>query len=154
MADTAARWVDELLPDVPYRQWVLSIPPPLRYLLAYDSKLLSVLIRGFVKGIENYLRREAKRRYGLGRLADASPGILAVVQRFGSALNLNVHIHVLATDGVFVADDTKAAGYRFLQLGAPTLGELRAVAWVPAPRPWSTCAARAAGWTWRRILAR
>jgi len=51
-----------------------------------------------------------------------------VVQRFGSALILNVHIHVLATDGVFVADDAGATGYRFLQLGAATLGEQRAVA--------------------------
>jgi len=126
MADTAARWVDELLPDVPYRQWVLSIPPPLRYLLAYDSKLLSVLLRAFVRAIENYLRRQAKSRYKLPRLSDAKPGALVVVQRFGSALNLNPHLHVLVADGVFVAE---GESYRFLKLGAPNPGELRAVAW-------------------------
>ena len=26
MADTAARWVDRVLPDVPWRQWVLTVP--------------------------------------------------------------------------------------------------------------------------------
>jgi hypothetical protein len=31
MADTAAHLVDRVLPEVPFRQWVLSLPFPLRY---------------------------------------------------------------------------------------------------------------------------
>jgi hypothetical protein len=34
MADSAAHLVDEVLPKRPIRQWVLSVPFPLRYLLA------------------------------------------------------------------------------------------------------------------------
>ena len=41
MAQTAAHLVDQVLPDVPVRQWVLSLPIPLRYLLAAHPKLLS-----------------------------------------------------------------------------------------------------------------
>ena len=37
MADTAAFLVDRVLPKVPVRQWVLSLPIALRYKLAYDS---------------------------------------------------------------------------------------------------------------------
>jgi len=34
MADSAAHLVDEVLPKRPIRQWVLSVPFPLRYLFA------------------------------------------------------------------------------------------------------------------------
>jgi len=36
---------------------------------------------------------------------------VAVLQRFGGALNLNVHIHALVLDGVFVKDLTGAVGF-------------------------------------------
>jgi len=39
MADTAAQLVDRVLPAVPVRQWVLSLPFPLRYRMAYDAGL-------------------------------------------------------------------------------------------------------------------
>jgi hypothetical protein len=41
MADTAAYLVDCVLPEVPVRQWVLTLPYPLRYRCAYDAKLTS-----------------------------------------------------------------------------------------------------------------
>ena len=43
---------------------------------------------------------------------------MTAIQRFGSALNLNVHFHTLVPDGVFVADG--AGGARFVPLPAPT----------------------------------
>ena len=41
MAETAAHLVDYVLPHVPMRQWVLSVPHALRYRMAYDADLLS-----------------------------------------------------------------------------------------------------------------
>ena len=37
MADTAAHLVDRVFPEVPVRQWVLSLPYALRYRLVYDA---------------------------------------------------------------------------------------------------------------------
>ena len=37
MADTAARLVDHVLPEVPIRQWVLTLPYPLRYRCAWNG---------------------------------------------------------------------------------------------------------------------
>jgi len=37
MAETAALLADEVLPDRPLRQWVLSLPHALRFLLATNS---------------------------------------------------------------------------------------------------------------------
>jgi hypothetical protein len=39
MAERSAHLVDRVFPDVPVRQWVLSLPHRLRYLLAWDHEL-------------------------------------------------------------------------------------------------------------------
>ncbi len=48
MVDQAAHWLDHLLPDVPVRQWVLSLPHELRYRIAFDPKLQSEVRGGFM----------------------------------------------------------------------------------------------------------
>jgi hypothetical protein len=47
MAQAGAHLVDNVLPDAPLRQWVLTVPFPLRMLLAKDAALLSSVIRIF-----------------------------------------------------------------------------------------------------------
>jgi hypothetical protein len=45
-----ARLVDDTFPDgAPVRQWVLSLPMQIRYRLAYDGKLLSAVLRIFLR---------------------------------------------------------------------------------------------------------
>ena len=44
MSNTAAHLVDHVLPYVPYRQWVLSFPKRVRFLLAKDATLLSLVL--------------------------------------------------------------------------------------------------------------
>ena len=51
MADTAAHLVDHVLPAVPMRQWVLSLPFPLRYRLAYDRTLATPLLAAFLRAV-------------------------------------------------------------------------------------------------------
>jgi hypothetical protein len=94
MADTAAHLVDRVVPAVPVRQWVLTFPVPLRRLLAYDGKLMSAVLACFVRAVT----RHYQRRHGPA----ARTGAVAVIQRFGSALNLNPHIHAGFLDGVYV----------------------------------------------------
>jgi hypothetical protein len=98
MADTAAHLVDRVLPEVPIRQWVLSLPFALRYRLAYDAGLTSVLLGAFVRTVFASLRRRARRQWNIAR---GQCGAVTFVQRFGDALNLNVHFHSLLLDGVY-----------------------------------------------------
>ncbi|MDL2478836.1 transposase, partial [Klebsiella pneumoniae] len=37
----------------------------------------------------------------------AKTGAVTLIQRFGSALNLNVHFHMLFLDGVYVGSDAQ-----------------------------------------------
>jgi hypothetical protein len=99
MADTAAHLVDRVLPRVPVRQWVLSLPFGLRYRLAHDRELTADVLRVFVRAIFSSLRRRTRpKRVGAGT---ALGGAVTFVQRFGGALNLNVHFHTLVLDGTY-----------------------------------------------------
>lgn len=100
MTEWAARLVDEVLPRVPVRQWVLSLPYRLRYLLAWNHALARAVLGVYVRLLLGFQRHRA-RRYGI---RDGRSGSVTVIQRFGGGLNLNVHYHTLLFDGVFFAD--------------------------------------------------
>jgi hypothetical protein len=100
MSDTAAYLVDRVFPWVPTRQWVLSLPFKLRYRMAYDSELMTNIVNIFVRAIFSELRRRAGELLGLKR---SQCGAVAFVQRFNSALGLNVHFHLIGLDGVYAA---------------------------------------------------
>ena len=96
MAETAAHLVDYVIPRVPVRQWVLSFPIPLRTLLAAHPQLLSAVLQIVHRVIATFLIKQA----GLKR-READTGAVTLIQRFGSAANLNIHLHCLVLDGVY-----------------------------------------------------
>ena len=77
------------------------------------------------------LARRAKRDLGLVRVSEAHAGAVAAVQRTDSAMRLNVHLHVLALDGVYVERDGKL---EFHTLSRPTQAEVAEVAKRTAAR--------------------
>jgi hypothetical protein len=115
MADTAAHLVDRVLPVVPIRQWVFSLPFELRYRLAYDSGLMRDVLHIFIQTVFSSLRRRAKKQSGIRK---AKCGGVTFVQRFGGAINLNMHIHSLIPDGIYYEDDDCVI--RFHRLRPPT----------------------------------
>ena len=101
MAETAALLADEILPERPLRQWVLSLPMALRFLLATRPAVLSAVLGVVYRTISGHLLGEARltRR-------DGHTGAVTLIQRFGSALNLNVHLHMIFVDGAYRSDGT------------------------------------------------
>lgn len=122
MADTAAHLVDRVLPEVPVRQWVMTLPVALRYRLAYDADLMSAVLREFVRAVFCSVRRRAREG---GRIHYPHCGAVTFVQRAGDALNLNVHFHSLVLDGVYDLDPPH--GPCFILLPPPDEDELRRV---------------------------
>ena len=59
MAATAAHLVDSVIPRVPMRQWVLSLPKRLRPALRSNAALATRVLRIFIGSIERELRRSA-----------------------------------------------------------------------------------------------
>jgi len=97
MTERAAHLVDAVLPRVPVRQWVMSLPHGLRYLLAWDHGLCRMVLGVYAQTRLGWQRRRARR---LG-VPNGRSGSVTVIQRFGGGLNLNVHFHTLLLDGVF-----------------------------------------------------
>jgi len=97
-SDTAAWLVDEVLPEVPYRQWVLTFPWETRFLLAFDNAFFSELTAAFLRTLFAWQRSRGRR---LG-IRGGQTGAVVAPQRFGGVANLNPHIHVLVPDGLFV----------------------------------------------------
>ncbi len=97
MVETSAHLIDHVIPAVPVRQWVLSFPWPLRLLFARQPSTLSRCLAVIIRAIETDLIHRA----GLTRASGAQTGVVTLVQRFGSALNLNIHLHMISLDGVY-----------------------------------------------------
>ena len=77
-AETAALLVDNVLPQQPVRQWVLSLPFALRYLLATRPEVLTQVLAIVYRAISAHLIRKA----GLTR-ASAVTGAVTLIQRCG-----------------------------------------------------------------------
>ena len=118
MADSAALLVDEILPYQPMRQWVLSVPFPLRLLFASNPKAMTGVLRIVYRTIATHLTHKAGFTKPMART-----GAVTLIQRFGSALNLNIHFHMLFLDGVYTGG-TSGLPLRFRQVKAPTGNEL------------------------------
>jgi len=127
MNDGAAYLVDHVFGDTPVRHWVLSLPHPLRYILAYDASLLSDVLGGFIEEVFRFLRWQAKSTLGLDSVTQAHPGAVTAIQRSSSHLSLNIHFHSLVSEGVFVQEDSGGPAI-FHQLPPPTDDEVSHVA--------------------------
>jgi len=79
------------------------------------SKVLGIVYRT----IASHLIRQAN----LTR-ATAHTGAVTLIQRFGSALNLNVHLHMLFLDGVYVEEQGTLT---FRRVAPPTTMQLQAL---------------------------
>jgi hypothetical protein len=82
---------EELILDTPHRQVVFTIPKMLRIFFKYNRSLLSGLCLCGKEALVKYFKAVAGR--------ELSPGIIAVIQSFGSRINLHQHLHFLVSEG-------------------------------------------------------
>jgi hypothetical protein len=95
MADTAAHLTEHIFKQVPVRQWVLSFPFQVRFLMAYNNQIQSKLLALTIRAINAHYKKQGKRKTD-----NPQTGAVTVIQRFGGSLNLNPHFHILFMDGV------------------------------------------------------
>jgi hypothetical protein len=95
------------------------VPIRIRYAIAFDRELCRRVRGVFVRAVLGWMRRHAQN----AGIAFPEVGAVTAVQRFGSALNLNVHFHTLVLDGAF-RTDSFGEGFRFVALEAPSDAEL------------------------------
>ena len=131
MSDAATYLVDDVLPEVPTRQWVCALPWRLRVLLGYDRALCAEVLLAFTGALSRSLKHRAKAQLGLPSVEDADVGAITFVQRSDASLRLNVHFHTMALDGVYVREPSGALAFHALD--APTFEQGQQVAaWTHA----------------------
>jgi len=123
MSGTAAHLVDHVVPDVPLRQWVLSVPFELRLTLARHASALTAVGRIFVEEVFRWQRERAREL----ATSEVRSGAVQFPQRFGGSLNLNVHYHVAIPDGVFMRSEPDGRA-DFVPLPRPTQSDLEDLA--------------------------
>ena len=114
MSETAADLCDNILPRVPMRQWVLSLPVPARYWMSKNPKLITEVLTIINRVIHGYYKKKS-------RIATPLTGAVTFIQRFGGSLNLNIHFHILYIDGVFAQQNDKL---EFHPVPKPTQDEI------------------------------
>ena len=124
MSEQAVFLTDWVLPKVRVRQWVLSVPIPMRYWMARNPKLMGVVLSIFLRVITGFQREKAK---SLGFKGGES-GFVTLIQRFGGSCNLNVHFHTLAIEAVYrKVAGTEGPKVLSHDLPAPTTDEVKAL---------------------------
>ena len=96
MAARSMYLVDRVMPKVPYRQWVVSLPFELRMLVAFDSDVANAVFRIATSAIFGAVESLAAAEGVLG-----TPAGILHIQRFSDGTMLNVHGHFVVSDGVF-----------------------------------------------------
>jgi hypothetical protein len=125
MAQTAAHLVTRVIPWVPTRQWVVSVPVPLRYWMAASQELTAQVHTIIRTTIGQYYVNQAVT-CGVPR-DQVQPGSVTFIQRFGSALNVNLHFHCVFLEGVYCARTEASRKPRFVKSEPPTDTDIAAV---------------------------
>jgi ribosomal protein S27E len=126
MAESAALLVDDILPEAPVRQWVLSFPFALRFLFATRPAVMGRVLGIVYRTLATHQIRKAGHTH-----RSASTGAVTLIQRFGSALNLNIHFHMLLLDGVYAGAHGQP---RFQRVKAPDRAELEQLVYTISER--------------------
>src|SRR6266478_5582075 len=113
IAQTAAHLVERVIPWVPIRQWVVSVPVPLRYWMAASQELTAKVHTIIRTTIGQYYVNQVVT-HGVPR-DEIQPGSVTFIQRFGSALNLNVHFHMVFLAGVSLDRTDQGLKPRFVK---------------------------------------
>jgi hypothetical protein len=128
MAETAAHLTDNVFPtSTIIRQWVLSMPIPLRYMCARNSKLQGKILRYvnsvIAKSIKKSVQHRLDEKYPNNKIRNLEAGAVTLIQRFGGHVNLNVHFHMLHVQGAWEISNDESS-VTFHSANNPTNEEL------------------------------
>ena len=113
MIESAALLIDENLPHEPIRPWFLSFPFQLRFLFENYPQIIGNVLGIVYRTLATHITHKADFNK-----KTSQTGAVTLIQRFGSALNLSIHFHMLYEDSVYAENaHGKTCFYR---ISAPT----------------------------------
>jgi hypothetical protein len=125
MAQMAAPLIEQVIPWVPTRQWVVSVPVPLRYWMA-SSQDLTAKVHTIIRTTIGQYDVNRAVAHGHER-AHVHPVSITFLQRFGSAINVNLHCHCVFIEGLYLDRTDVGLKPRSLAGAPPTDTDIAAV---------------------------
>ena len=122
MTQTAAHLVDHVIPSVPVRQWVISVPKRLRGMLADHPPAVAALTKIFLDEIERLISAAA----GVTIVADALPAARPRLGGVSPATGLARRSTTTCISGTRVTDGV------YMMLAAAEVGTDAPPAFLPA----------------------
>ena len=98
----------------------MSLPIPLRLLLAAQPELVTVVLPVVQRVVTRHLLHHAGPKP-----AEGHGGAVTLIQRFGSAANFNIHLPCLVPAGVYRCDSDEMP--TFVEVDSPTDDEIHAL---------------------------
>ncbi len=86
-----------MLPPIPHRQYVCTIPKMLRVYFRNDRRLLGTLSQCAYACVKAFFQATLKK-------PQAVPGVIVAIQTFGEMANFHPHLHAIVSDGLFAAN--------------------------------------------------
>jgi hypothetical protein len=121
MVETAAHLAEHVMPRLPVRQGVLSVPKRLRYFLQTDAAVQTLALHLFLSTVERGMRGACPDAGAASRI-----GAVAFIHRFGALLNAHIHFHCVVVDGVFEADGAGSVCFHEARgIGPATIAEIQ-----------------------------
>ncbi len=118
MAQTSAHLVGCVMPWVPTRQWVVSVPMPLRDRMSSSRDLMAQVHTTIRTTIAQFYVNQVVK-HGIER-QKVQPGSVSFIQRSGGSLNLNLHFHVVFLEGVYLDRSDADLRPRFVKAEPPS----------------------------------
>ena len=97
MVETAANLIENVIPYVPVRQYVISFPMRIRHHLQTHA-ILKTVLRIVVDEIRKSVIACSPD------INNPQIGAISFIQHFGNTLNLHLHFHLIVADGIFSTD--------------------------------------------------
>ena len=94
MVQTASHLVENVLPRLPFRQFVMSFPMRIRHYLE-THQILQVILKIVVDEIRKTLISCSPN------VPNPQIGAISFIQYFGNTLNYHPHFHLVVADGIF-----------------------------------------------------
>ena len=108
---------------------MLSFPYALRFLFATRPAVMGRVLGIVYRTLATHQIRKAGHTQ-----RSARTGAVTLIQRFGSALNLNIHFHMLLLDGVYTGGHAAQDKPRFQRVKAPDRAELEQLVYTISER--------------------
>lgn len=105
MTELAAHLCDSVIGEVPVRQFVVTVPANLRYLLAWNAEMRGKVLAAIMRALQKHYVKQAEAQGAV----KPQFGAVSVLQRWSGSLRIFPHWHILAADGAWARSEHGAA---------------------------------------------